>query len=159
MAKGKLGKARAGGIIRNNYGKGIAMVVAPLGTQTNHYAEAIVAHYIIKLAKDMGVRKLWLEGDLKNFIDCLNEKNKPTWTTENIIQECILLLKIFEEIYVAHEYQKANQVADSLANWAIKYNEMAKWTKGNKLPSNIKDMIKQERIPGRLGIIKNHYER
>ena len=88
--------------------------------------EAIAAHQTIKLAKDTGARYLWLEGDSKNIIDCLNGKNKPTWTMENIINECIQNLQTFEKMYMAHEYCETNNVVDRLANWAIKYNEVAK---------------------------------
>ena len=46
--KGNPRKASVGGVIRNTFGKGIVLLVAPLGTQTNHYVEAIVDHYTIK---------------------------------------------------------------------------------------------------------------
>lgn len=95
-----------------------------------------------------------MEGDSKNIIDFLNEKNKPTWMTVNIIDECIQHLKTFEKTYVAHEYQEANQVADMLAIWVVKYNEVAKWIDGYYIPSDTNELIERERIPGRLGIIK-----
>ena len=62
---------------------------APFGSQTNHYVEAIVARQTIKLAKEMGVNFLWLEGDSKNIIDYLNGRNKMTWMMANIIGEFI----------------------------------------------------------------------
>ena len=78
-----------GGIVRNAYGKGIVAISAPLGSQMNHYAEVSAARHTIKLSRDMGIRNLWLKGDSKNIIYCLNEKNKPTWTIESIIGDCI----------------------------------------------------------------------
>ena len=68
-AKGNLGRVGVGGIIRNEHGKGIVAFVAPIGCQTNHYVEALDSHQIIKLAKDVGVKCLWLERDSKNIID------------------------------------------------------------------------------------------
>ena len=153
-AKGNLGKVGVGVIIRNNFGKGIVVVASPLGTQINHYAEARATHYTIKLALDMGMKKHWLKGDSKNVIYFLKEKNKPTWTIKKIIEYCILLLKPFEEVHVAHEYHEANHVADSLANWEIKYNRMTTWMEGNNLPSDINEFNERERISGRLGITK-----
>ena len=88
-AKGNPRKARASGIIRNVYGKGITNFTTSLGIQTNHYVKGIVAYQTINLAKEIGVKFLWLEGDSKNIIDCLNGRNKATWTITNIIVECI----------------------------------------------------------------------
>lgn len=86
--------------------------------------EVSAAHQSLKLARDTGVINLWLEGDSKNIIDCLNEKNEPMWMIVNIIKECIQIPKSFDNIYVAHEYRKANQVADRLANWEVKNDEL-----------------------------------
>ncbi len=117
-----------------------------------------MAHRTIKLAKEMGVKYLWLERYSKNIIDFLNEKNKPTWTIANIIEECIQHLKSFEKTYVVHEYQEANQVADRLANWVVKYNEVAKWIDGYNIPSNINELIEKERIPVDWVSLKGHYD-
>lgn len=102
----------------------------------------------------LGVKNLWLEGDSKNIIDYLNEKNEPTWTIVNIIEECIQFLKSFDNIYVAHKYREANQVADRLANWTVKNDEMKRWMDGHNIPWEILDLIERERILSRLGIIK-----
>lgn len=126
VANGNPGKVGVGGIIRNAHGKGIATVSAPLGMQTNNYAETIMAHQTIKLAWDTGVKNIWLEGDSKSIIDYLNEKNEPMWMIMNIIQNCIQHLKTFDNTYVAHEYREANQVADRLAKWVVKNNEVEK---------------------------------
>ena len=56
----------------------------------------------------MMIKNIWLEGDLKDIIDFLNEKNKPTWIIENIVRECIQFLKSFNNVYVAHEYREEN---------------------------------------------------
>ena len=64
----------------------------------------------------MGVNFLWLEGDSKNIIDCLNGRNKMTWMMTNIIGECIQDLQTFEKTYVVHKYHEANMVVDRLEN-------------------------------------------
>ena len=43
VAKGNLGLAGCGGVIRNHYGRSIAAVALPLGSQTNDIVEAMVA--------------------------------------------------------------------------------------------------------------------
>ena len=49
-------------------------------------------------------------------------------------------------------------VADRLANWGVKHNEVAKWTDGNDISSEVKEVIERDCILGRLGIIKYHNE-
>ena len=71
-----------------------------------------MAHQTLKLAQDMEVKNLWLEGDSKNIINYLNEKNEPTWMIVNIIKECIQILNTFDNIYLDLEYREANQVVD-----------------------------------------------
>ena len=112
-----------------------------------------MVHQIIKLAQDIGIHKLWLEGDSKNIIDCLNKKTEPTWMVGNIIEESIQILSTFKNIHMAHEYREANHVADRLANWATRDDENKRWNNGQDLPREILDLIEWEQIPRRLGSI------
>ena len=50
----------------------------PLGFQTNHFVEASAACQIVKLAFDMGIKKLWLEGDFNNIIRCIKGITQPS---------------------------------------------------------------------------------
>lgn len=67
-AKGNPTPVGCGGIIRNCFGVEVATVSHPLGKQTNHYAKASVALHTTRLAKDIRVRNLWLEGDSNNIV-------------------------------------------------------------------------------------------
>ena len=69
--KGNPGPLGCGGIVRNFYGGGVATISHPLGYQTNHYVKAIAALHTMKLALDMGVKKLWLERYSNNIIRCI----------------------------------------------------------------------------------------
>ena len=73
MAKGNLGPASCGRIIKNSHGVGEVAFSYPLGNQTNHFVEASAALHTVKLALIVGVDNLWLEGDSLNIINCLNE--------------------------------------------------------------------------------------
>ncbi len=156
--KGNLAKATIGGIIRNEHGKGIVAFTGPIGIQTNHCVEAIAAHQTIELDKEMGVKLLQLEGDSKSIIDYLNGRNRPTWTTTNIIGECIQDLQTFDNTYMAHKYYVVNMVVDKLANWGVKHNVISKWTDGFDIPLEVNEVIEKDCIPSRLGIIKLHNE-
>ena len=76
-----------GGIIGNNYRGGVADFSLPLGFQTNHFVEASVACHIVKLALDMGIKNLWLEGDSNNIIRCMKGITQPSWSIANLIEE------------------------------------------------------------------------
>ena len=60
----------------------IAMVLAlllshPLGNQTNYYAEANATVYTTKLALEVGVKHLWMEGVSNNIIRCIKGDLHP----------------------------------------------------------------------------------
>ena len=55
---------------------------------------------------------------------------------------------------MAHEYREANQVADKLANWAVKNDEKKIWIDRHNIPWEILDLIERVRITGRLGNIE-----
>ena len=76
-SKGNPGPSGGGGVIRNDNGNCIAAFSLPLGFQTNHYAEANVACNAVKLAFEVGVTNLWLEGDSKNIFECIIGKSPP----------------------------------------------------------------------------------
>ena len=111
-SKGNPGPSRCGGIIRNTYGEGIMAFYLPLGTQSNHFAEARATYEAIKLAFDMGFRWLWLEGDSKNIIDCIKCITQPSWTISNIIEGTRAIMDKFERVYVTHVFREVNSMAD-----------------------------------------------
>ena len=118
-SKGNPGPSGCGGVIRNSFGEGIATFASPLGTQTNHLAEARAAIRVVKLAFDAGVTKLWLEGDSKNIINTIMGTTPPSWSIANIIAETRATLTKFEKVHVTHVYREANPVADWFANTGV----------------------------------------
>lgn len=63
-------------------GKLILAVALLLGTQTNHYVEALAAYNGIKISYngiqisyDRGYKKVWVEGDSIDIIRCLNNNH------------------------------------------------------------------------------------
>lgn len=86
-AMGNLGLAGCGGVIRNNFGHCMAVVTLPLGIKTNPLTEVMASLQVTKLAKDIGVTRLWLQGDSMNIIKCLIGLSIPSWTIDNIIKE------------------------------------------------------------------------
>jgi ribonuclease HI len=119
-SKGNPGPSGCGGVIQNFYGECQVAFSMPIGTQTNHVAEARAACESVKIATEMGVKNLWLEGDSKNILDCIQGKTQPSWTILNIIEETKENLKKFEKIHITHIFREANPMADWLANDGVR---------------------------------------
>lgn len=111
-AKGNPGPVGYGGVIRNGVIFCIGVVAFPLGNQTNHLAENMGTLQAIKLAHNLGVKLLWLEGDSKNIINCLLGKHQPSWTIKNIIDSAREMNEGFDQFYISHDYREANMSAD-----------------------------------------------
>ena len=87
--KGNLGIAGCGIVIRDAYGEKVGCMAIPIGSQTNHVAKASAALYCLIYAKSLNLRKVWVEGDYLNIINCLSKITKPSWTISNIILQAI----------------------------------------------------------------------
>jgi ribonuclease HI len=105
-----------GGIIRNNFGEGVATFFLHLGFQTNHFVEASAACQLVKLAFELGITKLWLEGDSNNIINCINCITQPSWSIANLVEETRTILAKFKSVHITHVFREANLMAYWFAN-------------------------------------------
>ena len=149
-SKGNPRPLGCGGVIRNNFGEGMAAFSLHLGIQTNHFAEARAACQSVKMAFEMGIKKLWLEGDSKNIIDCIKCLSQPSWTSKNIIEEPHAILDKFECVHITHVFREANPVADWFANEGFKLDKQVTWHLGRNIREEAKCIIDQEKIQGRM---------
>ena len=117
-------------MIRNDYGDCIVAFSLPLGFQTNHYAEANTTCNAVKLAFEVGVTNLWLEGDSKNIIECIIGKSPPSWMIANLIGETRETLAKFSKIHITHILWEANPVADRFANIGVGVDHKMNWLPG-----------------------------
>lgn len=84
-----------------------------MGFLSNHSAEARAACYdVVKLAFDVGITNLWLEGDSNNIINSIKGISSPSWLIGNIIEETRDTLEKFENVHVTHVFREANLVVD-----------------------------------------------
>lgn len=90
--------------MRDWTGNCLGVVDAPLGTQRNHVAKVMVALQVVMLEKDLGSKKLWLEGDSLNIINCIKGKNMASWTIVHIIDKIKTILGTFQEVFITHVY-------------------------------------------------------
>lgn len=77
-AKGNPGPVGCRGVIKDENGIFISIVVLPVGCQTNHLAKAIGAYQGLLLAKQLDCNKVWLEGNSNNIINCIKGLYKPS---------------------------------------------------------------------------------
>lgn len=79
---------------------------------------------MIKLAKEIGCRNLWLEGDSKNIVNILNDKNDHVSDISNLHRECQNNLNFFNKVYISHKFWETDTLADWMANLAMKSSDM-----------------------------------
>lgn len=86
-AKGNLGKARCGDVLRDHYSRVVDSIAIPIGKSTDHKAEAMIALFTMRMAAKSSFQNIWLEGDSLNIINMLNNKSLITWSIEGSIME------------------------------------------------------------------------
>ena len=59
-------------------------------------------------AKKLNLKRIWLEGDSLNIINCLKKKTTPSWTISNMINESIQIINSFEICVISHNFREAN---------------------------------------------------
>lgn len=74
-SKGNPGKVGCGIFIRNSNGDNMGSLVVLIGHQTNHVAEASAALHGLHYAKNLNMKKIWLERGSLNIINCLNKND------------------------------------------------------------------------------------
>ena len=84
-SKCNLGITSCGIVIRDAYGEKVGCMAIPIDSQTNHVAKASATLYSLIYAESLKLKKVWLEGDSLNIINCHNKITKPSWTICNII--------------------------------------------------------------------------
>ena len=111
-------------------------------------AEASAARLTVKLALDLRIEYLWLEGDSLNIINYILGVTNPLWTIESIIEDLKMDLRKFKNYHVSHVYREANVVADWFANAAVTCNSMMTWGNNNNFIAAAMELIRKEKIQG-----------
>ena len=80
------------------------------------------------------MKKIWVEGDSLNIINCLNKISIPLWTISNIIYEAIHIINSFDTCVITHNFREANGTADWAANVACSSDHIIIWGHYDPLP-------------------------
>ncbi|XP_026434352.1 uncharacterized protein LOC113331933 [Papaver somniferum] len=114
-------------IARNSAGAFLGAKGTTDTTIDEEQGEAIAALEAIKWADRRNISDLHLEGDNKNVVDAINGRTGGIkWTTNNVILECLNLLRVFNNWKCSHVKREANSVADDIAKYA-RINKNTKW--------------------------------
>jgi hypothetical protein len=117
----RAGKMGFGLIMRDHEGKFIAAKsIMRMGLWDSAASEALEAYFGVILGQEIGVQKMILEGDAKQIIDAIQEKDKQDSMIGHLIDDVRLSLENIPEWKVDHVYRETNRVAHGLAKLALK---------------------------------------
>ena len=109
-----------GDVLRGARGEWIQGLTEHFGICTSVKAELRVALRGLKMARELGLKKVWLRADSTVVVGML--RGNGNWNPVNkpfITQRKQLIERTDWEIKITHCYREANQVADKLANLGI----------------------------------------
>ena len=86
-AKGNLGKAGCGGVLRDYAGNIIDVIAIPIGISNSHKVQVVITLYTMRIVVETGFQNFWLEGDSLNIVNMLNGKILVTWSIEDCVME------------------------------------------------------------------------
>ena len=152
-AKGNMGRAGCGRVLRDHTGNIIDVIAIPIGNSNSHIAEATAALYTMRLVVETGCPHLWMEGDSLNIINILNNKNSITWSIEESIMEIKTLMNKFEKVIISHSYCEGNGVADWVANYVVQMGYKMMWFGNLRKNVDLKALINYDATHAMVGNI------
>ena len=112
---GNPGRARSGGVLRDNAGEWVRGFARSIGSTTSIVAEFWALRDGLQLAIQLGVQYLEVKLDAEVVLDVINFGNSPNAAYSSLLFDCILLLEKIPHITVKHVFREANRSADALA--------------------------------------------
>jgi ribonuclease HI len=100
------GKMGFGLIMRDHEGKLVAAKsIMRMGSWDSAAAEALAAYFGVILGQEIGVQKMILEGDAKQIIDAIQEKDRQDSMIGHLIDDVRLSLNNIPEWKVNHVFR------------------------------------------------------
>lgn len=91
-------------------------------------------YFVETMTKARGFKKVWVEGNSINIINCLIEKQRPSWAIESFVRDSISMLKTIEEYFISHIYREGNWLTDFIANLQVLNPLKKKWESHDSIP-------------------------
>ncbi|XP_057833699.2 uncharacterized protein LOC131044395 [Cryptomeria japonica] len=118
------GLSRVGVVFRDHNGNIVKLGAQHIKQGTNNEAKAYAAWLATRCARNMGIKKLHLEGDSLIIIQAIKNGQIKSWHLQNFISLILEDLNHFEEVMVSHIKQEGNTEADKLTKWALSFNQI-----------------------------------
>ncbi|XP_077231963.1 uncharacterized protein LOC143865528 [Tasmannia lanceolata] len=103
-----------GGLIRDEYGMVIAMFSMNVEREEIFELELLAVHQGITLAREMGLKSIWIESDSKLAIDMIIGTSSRPWSKLNLIKDIKKSLACFDSWKLSHIWREDNAAADFL---------------------------------------------
>jgi ribonuclease HI len=101
--------------------------------------EAVAMLLSIQLCRDLGLTRIHFEGDAKGVVDGINSAEADRGWIGQVIADIKLAIQVFEDWKVSFIRREDNQVANSLAKFAVKFDMNN--TRGGMPPDCISEML------------------
>ncbi|XP_057833348.2 uncharacterized protein LOC131044114 [Cryptomeria japonica] len=121
-SKGNPRPSGVGVIVRDWKGEVLALGAQILVEGTNNLVEASTMLLAVRMCKQLGARKVHLEGDYLIIILALMKKGIEAWHLQGWIYNIIEELKYFDDFQLSHVRRTGNVEADILSKWALTFN-------------------------------------
>lgn len=141
FAKGNLGRARCGGVLRDHNSRVVDVVAIPIRLCTSHRAKVSIALFIVKKVVEIGHHNLRLEGDSLNIINMLNNNYSIMCNVEMVIRETKNILNSYEIFFTTHIFREGIRVANWISNKVVHIDKQFPWVDGICNEDNLKVLI------------------
>ena len=96
----------------------------------------------IQLCRDLGLTRIHFEGDAKGVVDGINSADVDRGWMGQVLADIKLAIQVFENCKVSFVRRADNQVAHSLAKFAVKFDMNNTWGGyGGMPPDCISEML------------------
>ncbi len=119
-SKGNPGQAGIGVVLLQRDGKIIARISQAIGLQTNNFAEYSAFIKLLQTARDLGVRKLYINSDSELMVKQFNGEYKvKNPAIKQLMAQVSELTRGFDVVRMRHIPREENALADALSTWCI----------------------------------------
>ncbi|XP_057873763.1 uncharacterized protein LOC131079748 [Cryptomeria japonica] len=123
----------------------VAAYVGNLSESSVTQAEGIALLWGLKMANDIGIKHLEIEGDSQVIIDSIKGKASAGWRVEPILRDIRHLLVKMEDFTIDHIFREGNRVVDSMAAEGRLQMGLRCWRNPNMLPITVKEILDKEK--------------
>ncbi|XP_057831440.1 uncharacterized protein LOC131042138 [Cryptomeria japonica] len=139
------GKKAGGGVIRDQLGDMIAAYAGNLSESSVTQAKGMALLWGLKMANDIGIKHLEIEGDSKVIIDSIKGKALARWKVEPILRDIRQLLVKMEDFTIDHIFREGNRATDSMVAKGRLQMGLRCWRNPNALPITVKEILDKEK--------------